>query len=525
MPNYTQNSVAYLINCSLSPDGTKTIDFPNETARNNYYSGIALYTANNCTYIRKDNILSVEYNADFLDTNGINYVMYNNPEIGENRWFFAFVTAIEYRAMKTAYLHLKTDVFTTYQFDIVKNNCFVEREHVSNDSIGAHTLPEAVPVDNYQFYKYTYNNTHLSADTSAEYANNYLVNVVTADQLNFVSNTVRSGWFLSGMIQPYFMYFVTPSEIISFVREITTENPQTIIGIYPVPQYFIQNLNTFTVVTTPNNVTVYIPKITTITKTSTTITQHYDFSGYTPKNNKLYTYPYRYITMTDYNGQNKILKYELLGNNIFNMVVTLGVNPSFAMYPDYYGGKKSIDSGLITNGFNPIPYITDSYQEYLALNQNSLNFNFISDIGHIFTSTIKGDLGGAVDSAIGAIGRAAELADRQKIPDSPHAIGGGSLLTYSNNLGVDIFDTTVDREYAEIIDNYFTMYGYAVNITKIPQWDSRENWNYIKTIDCNFSGKIPMSDKQALNDLFNNGITIWHKPEKFGKYDGNNNIV
>ena len=43
------------------------------------------------------------------------------------------------------------------------------------------------------------------------------------------------------------------------------------------------------------------------------------------------------------------------------------------------------------------------------------------------------------------------------------------------------------KEYLEIIDNFFTKYGYKVNVLKTPQMYTREKWNYIKTVDVNIT--------------------------------------
>ena len=41
-------------------------------------------------------------------------------------------------------IKLITDTFMTWQNDIVYKPSFIEREHVSDDTIGKHTIPENV---------------------------------------------------------------------------------------------------------------------------------------------------------------------------------------------------------------------------------------------------------------------------------------------------------------------------------------------------------------------------------------------
>src|SRR5699024_3355394 len=47
------------------------------------------------------------------------------------------------------------------------------------------------------------------------------------------------------------------------------------------------------------------------------------------------------------------------------------------------------------------------------------------------------------------------------------------------------------KEYLEAIDEFFSMYGYKVNLVKKPNITGRQNWNYVKTIGCNLTGNIP----------------------------------
>ena len=39
---------------------------------------------------------------------------------------------------------IETDVFQTWQFNINYKKMFVEREHVNDDTVGLHTVPENV---------------------------------------------------------------------------------------------------------------------------------------------------------------------------------------------------------------------------------------------------------------------------------------------------------------------------------------------------------------------------------------------
>lgn len=81
----------------------------------------------------------------------VNYMMFNNnPHSApdnpyENKWWFAFITKINYINDNTAELEFEIDVMQTWAFDYTLEPSFVEREHSATDNFGEHLLPE--PVD------------------------------------------------------------------------------------------------------------------------------------------------------------------------------------------------------------------------------------------------------------------------------------------------------------------------------------------------------------------------------------------
>jgi hypothetical protein len=84
---------------------------------------------------------------------------------------------------------------------------------------------------------------------------------------------------------------------------------------------------------------------------------------------------------------------------------------------------------------------------------------------------------------------------------------------------------SIKQEYAVILDKYMDMFGYKVNNVKIPNITGRVNWNFVKTIDCNFEGDIPQSHLQIIKQIFNNGVTLWHNANTMYDYSQSNSIV
>ena len=80
----------------------------------------------------------------------------------------------------------------------------------------------------------------------------------------------------------------------------------------------------------------------------------------------------------------------------------------------------------------------------------------------------------------------------------------------------------ITAEYAEIIDNFFERFGYAVKRNKVPNMNTRPHWNYVKTTDAYITGNCPADSLAKIIGIFNHGITFWKVPSEVGNYSLNN---
>ena len=84
---------------------------------------------------------------------------------------------------------------------------------------------------------------------------------------------------------------------------------------------------------------------------------------------------------------------------------------------------------------------------------------------------------------------------------------------------------SINAQTAKIIDDYFTMYGYATNRVKSTNISSRPHWNYIKTIDATITGSAPADDLRKIENIYNSGITFWKNGNEVGDYSLDNRPV
>ena len=117
----------------------------------------------------------------------------------------------------------------------------------------------------------------------------------------------------------------------------------------------------------------------------------------------------------------------------------------------------------------------------------------------------------------------AKVRDAEQVPASTRSLGGDYMFdnAYSCNRLYLVYKT-IKSEYANKLTNYFKQYGYKVNALEIPQFDTRESWNYIKMKEPNVTGNIPMDDLLKIRDIFIKGITLWHG-DYIGDYSRSNN--
>jgi hypothetical protein len=103
--------------------------FDTSTAQEDYFLGktvVHSMTENTFQKIEGRNFISVNQNIDALW--GVNYVMFQNSAYNV-KWFYGFVTKLEYKNKTTTYVHFEIDVLQTWMFTMNFKPSYVVREH------------------------------------------------------------------------------------------------------------------------------------------------------------------------------------------------------------------------------------------------------------------------------------------------------------------------------------------------------------------------------------------------------------
>lgn len=96
---------------------------------------------------------------------------------------------------------------------------------------------------------------------------------------------------------------------------------------------------------------------------------------------------------------------------------------------------------------------------------------------------------------------------------------GGSQLFGSRLPQTRFYHAHIRDDEAKRVDEQLTMYGYATNRVKVPNFSGRRYWNFVKTQGCTVSGNAPCDSLSAIGKILDSGITFWH-----GDYVGNYRI-
>lgn len=292
----TPNTDIRLLKVPIELDNKNQLTFANETAQANYFLSINDYLEfESCQYQRKNSVMNIPAHIDSILE--YNYVMYKNNNY-TNKWFYAFITNMEYENDGLTRVSIETDVFQTWQFDLNWRQSFVEREMiaVADDVAGANLLPENLEIGELKV------NNSLSVDDLEPV---YII-AFTGDHVGTTQIT-GDGWKYNGI--PSSVVFIACLDFtLDVVLQLINSDGQgdKILTVFTIPKLAIKSL----IPVDPPGTTTYWWQI--LDNDHTELPQNWLFSptpsaldGYTPKNQKLRTYPFCYL---GFNPQNRYSK-------------------------------------------------------------------------------------------------------------------------------------------------------------------------------------------------------------------------
>ena len=559
----------------------------------------------NLSYIRHQGG-SIRLESDMSLLTNCNYIQFYNPLAYEDVSFYCFVTNIQYINEHTVQIDYMIDQIQTWwpYFDL--NPCYVEREHVRDDAVGANRVNEGLDTGAYicpAIERIDYWDSGYATEDADLIQNTTFVVIATqapdGTQSSYQMNGVASSMYIA------FAYSTNQlQDIFDSYNNGVTHSLEPIVSIGMFPSYFKPNAG-IPIIPAENTLQLdqavgfggfmaYDPETVTV-------------KTYLPKNNKLYQYPYNFMVFEAPDGSTTELRFEdFKNNNVHKFVTWLSVLPELETMCapcDYEGPNNSfgltnmnLRYALYSKAYPYCAVASDAFSAWWAQNKYSMpiagaanagmdilssamskiaestetgpitsgklpdifkwgankviNANakaasnaldFMKEYGMLAGGQVASTVGNALDlNILKAAGGVMQDIGRDLAAIQGHKAVPDTLVTKANNGGVNhymkmdcykIHYIKIRPEYAEIIDNYFSCYGYAIHKVKVPDITSRTQWNYIKTKGCTIKKNtennkaVPMEAERAICAIFDKGITFWHNPYNIHNYNLNNPIV
>lgn len=532
------NGIIYCLqNVPLNPNSEDTFLFTSQTAQYNYFYSLrnANLDMTAQSYTRAGNgVIRARGKAD--DYYAVNYIMFRNANHG-TKWFYAYITSIEYINENTTKLNYMIDPIQTYLFNYSTRECFVERMSTATDGIGEWLAPENVTLGEYV--------TNGSFKYIGGSFNDKRIIVMYVDP-----DSSGGGVYDSTYCAPK-LYAYDPfdsNDINALNSFIDSHVHDAIIGIYMTPATLVANVK-------GGNLVVGYDNGYSATDTDSAISSSTTIDGYLPQNKKLLTFPFNYYRVTNGVGNQICTRYEFFTNLTPSFSISGSTLPpvELQIFPRNYKNSTVGDrtSRLTCADFPMCSWSQDAYSAWWALNSNSYQIENQKVFGSIAGRTTAG-LGGAIAGGIagGPLGALVgslsavnsltsgvtsayertmdNLALEAKLNDSADLTSG----TYnSGNVnyvsGGNMFigqRVSITGNMALKIDRYLTAYGYAIGYMRHPDRDNRSRFTYIKTIGCNVYGDLPVDDAVSIANMYDRGIRFWKDISNFCNYSLGNSI-
>lgn len=521
-----------------------SIYFPTIQAQREYFAGKVVKTFSAYSYYRRFWELKVDASIDEAKT--WNYLFLTNS-LNPTDYEYYFINRVEYKNESTVVLHLELDVIQTYLFrnDVQLLPCFVERQHVADDTVGANTVQEGLDVGEYvDLVREDFNDLKTLGI--------YAMSTVNLETMGGVRGKMMNGTFQRcGTYMCKNTDYPKIETLFRWMEANCAENLEGIMSMWMFPECFCMPFNdadkieqspfcTVMSIKDKEDVGDYVPSNPTYSIQRPTTLD----GGYVPRNNKLYTYPYNFVYASNNNGGAAVFRYELFEDRSKADFIARGaVSPDggVKLIPlSYRGTDENADHSLTLSGYPMCAWSSDEYKIWLAQNMNQQNatmdhikvnsaiqvggglLSAVAGLATMNPMMIAGGLGTAFHGGLSGYQQIEQImAQRADMAIQPHQAKG----TTSSNVNIvndcmtfSFYTRCVKEEFARQIDDFFTMYGYRINRVQTPDIHARKRFTYVKTVGCHVSGNLNNEDMVRIESIFDTGITFWTNGDDLCNY-------
>lgn len=473
---------------------------------------------------------SIMTNISYNQCLQANYIAFQNPDYS-NKWFFAWIDEVNYKGDYNTEITYTIDAWSTWFDYWQKKVCFINRQHVNDDTIGSHTVPENLDVGeiiqeaetediSLSTYNYVAILSSWNPSTKKQFSAITVYNKqVFGKQLfvikaNNLANLINLGLFI--------------------LDSNSDGHPEDIDSIFFVPSALIpeNNLKEYKGNIDGHEYTFYgLSNNFEIETFDTTINKLTSFSDYTPKNNKCFCYPYNYLFVTNNIGNDNIYKYENFysDNCVFRNELAISIGCSGHIVPlNYKKIGKNYDEALPLAKYPTCSWSTDAYVNWLTQQAVNIPTQIIGSSVDSVMKLGKGDIiGGATTISNTILSQIGNFYSAKLLPNVSKGQNTADIVFLANKNTFTYRQMRAKTEYMKIIDDYFTRFGYAIKKLELPNITGRKYWNYVEIGSSEEIGygSVPTKFMNEINNACRKGVTIWHNHDNVGNYSLDNIIV
>lgn len=512
-----------------------------------------------------------------------NYMMWKTPVIGDEppgqnvTWMYAFIIGIDYISNNVSEITYQIDVLQTYAlFNVTFKDCMIERTHVNDDDIGKHIEPEPVSFSEtkIEFLSNLYEDSSgyrwlVYAPFDFPIDTSQILTDGIDHRLSYTASMGNVCGIYQGLVCTV---FDTDTLLNTFTANIPDDIASMIVAIVGVPKGFVESETG----NYPGRLAQHMsqdPHQSNYIQDAN-IQPTYDYiDGYSPRNNKLFTYPYNSLLLSDGEGNGNTYRWEYFnlrsGLCQFKCILACQPEPELMVVPKGYGthsGQAQVaeetlnfEEKIVLSNFPKAAWIGNTFASWCA-NQGLTNgvnalLGCLGLAGTFGTAPAQPDYsdliswavggggnalpGGSAPAiggkgmrlaghpgmaALGAIGMGAKMgvatAQAVRKPNQSHGTSGGGAMLAGGYKAPRFYKQYINYRDAQRIDDFFTRYGYAINRIGTPSFtNTLRNQHYVKTADCLVIGNCASEYCRLIEGIFNHGVTWWKSPSVIGDYN------
>ena len=370
-------------NIKLDKNYTNVLNYPEEQMVQLCLNN-KVYESNSYSFLRSTQTIQVK--VPYGTVLKCNYMAFQNPDYS-NKWFFAWIDDVIYKSNENTEIVYTIDSWSTWFSYWTRKECYVMREHVWDDTIGKNTIEENINIGRVE---------QISETEVLTLSKKFWV-CIMSDWLPYGEKgqfsdgiVIYNGTFIS---TPIFAFEYDPDDIDTILEQVknfikTTNEDAHISSIKDIFMVPYELINPEDVDSTHHFVTALTTKPKEL---GINILKKYSWSDYTPKNNKLYCYPYNYLYVTNNSGNSNTFRYEdfeqLQCQFLISMCLCVGVSGKLTPL-GYKGMDENDDESLPLAKYPVCSWSSDAYTNWIT--QNSVNMQ-----QQMFNGMFGSILGGA----------------------------------------------------------------------------------------------------------------------------------